>query len=106
MIKDVEVDGGVAIAYAAHTDGDPHLIGSKAADMLADMNDIDAAFVLIRTGASSVVMKARSLSAVNVENIAEELGGGGHSNMAAAVLKTKSKEEAIAMVKRAIDKNR
>ena len=43
---------------------------------------------------------------VNVENIAEELGGGGHSNMAAAVLKTKSKEEAIAMVKRAIDKNR
>ena len=106
VIKDVEVDGGVAIAYAAHTDGDPHLIGSKAADMLADMNDIDAAFVLIRTGASSVVMKARSLSAVNVENIAEELGGGGHSNMAAAVLKTKSKEEAIAMVKRAIDKNR
>ena len=50
-----------------------------------------------------VRISARSDGEVNVQRIMEELGGGGHFDASAVYLPEKSMEQAIALLKEAID---
>lgn len=51
--------------------------------MLA-MSGIEASFVVSKNKQNSISISARSRSKINVQRIMEELGGGGHFNLAAA----------------------
>lgn len=61
-----------------------NVIPSKAADTILDMAGIEATFVVTRRSENCVAISARSLSKINVQRIMEEMGGGGHFNLAAA----------------------
>ena len=60
---------------------------SKAADALLAMSGIEASFVLAKNTQGFISISARSRSKLNVQRIMEELGGGGHFNLAAAQIK-------------------
>lgn len=66
--------------------GGSRVAASQAADELLNIENIDASFVIYRSG-TTVNISARSLGAINVQVIMEELGGGGHHTMSAAQLK-------------------
>ena len=57
---------------------------SKAADAMLAMSGIEASFVVSKNKQNSISISARSRSKINVQRIMEELGGGGHFNLAAA----------------------
>lgn len=58
---------------------------AKAANELLAIKNINAAFVIGKTGNKTIKMSCRSDSTVNVQLLAEKMGGGGHFS-AAAVL--------------------
>ncbi|HEM6219496.1 TPA: DHH family phosphoesterase [Streptococcus suis] len=60
------------------------IIPSKAANTILDMAGIEAVFVVTKNTKGYVAISARSHSKVNVQRIMEEMGGGGHFNLAAA----------------------
>lgn len=62
------------------------VIASKAADTLLTMAGIDASFTVVKTADNRVAISARSRNQVNVQRIMEEMGGGGHFNLAACQL--------------------
>ena len=80
------------------------LVCPQAADELLNITDVDASFVLYRTG-DIINISARSLGALNVQVIMECLGGGGHQTMAAAQLENVSIAEARKQLIKAIDDN-
>lgn len=57
---------------------------SKAADTMLAMSGIEATFVVAENTAGYISISARSRSKINVQRIMEEMGGGGHFNLAAA----------------------
>ncbi len=56
---------------------------SILADKLLSYDGIDATFVLGKTTNGRIKMSARSNGQVNVQNVSEKLGGGGHFNVSA-----------------------
>lgn len=66
---------------------------SKAADSMLSMAGIEASFVLAKCQQGFVSISARSRSKINVQRIMEEMGGGGHFNLAAAQIKDRSIDE-------------
>ena len=77
------------------------VISSQAADEMLNITGITAAFVLYKSD-GEVYLSARSLGDVNVQLIAENLGGGGHATVAGAQFKTESFEDALDALKNAI----
>ena len=67
---------------------------SKAADAMLAMSGIEASFVLAKNTQGFISISARSRSKLNVQRIMEELGGGGHFNLAAAQIKDLTLSEA------------
>ncbi|MCQ2551949.1 MAG: DHH family phosphoesterase [Clostridia bacterium] len=97
IIANAEIlSNGVAVSYTRDTDPSMNIICAQAADELLDMHGVVAAFVAGRMEDYTAV-SARSLGKVNVQTIMEQLGGGGHQNVAAAQTKV-SPEESIAQV--------
>ena len=93
IVSSAEIVGCHAIAIApAHT-SDVRLVAPQAADELLSISNVDAAFVIYGTK-DSVSISARSLGAVNVQVIMEQLGGGGHQTMAATQIPNITPEEA------------
>lgn len=62
---------------------------SKAADTMLAMSGIEATFVVAQNTVGYISISARSRSKINVQRIMEEMGGGGHFNLAAAQIKDK-----------------
>ncbi|MBG9368034.1 DHH family phosphoesterase [Streptococcus sp. NLN64] len=60
---------------------------SKAADTILSMSGIEVAFVMSQLDPDTIGISARSRSRINVQRIMEEMGGGGHFNLAAAQLR-------------------
>ena len=60
---------------------------SKAADTMLAMSGIEATFVVSKNTQGYVSISARSRSKINVQRIMENMGGGGHFNLAAAQIK-------------------
>ena len=66
---------------------------AQAADMLLQMDGIDASFVITRRSNDVVGISARSLGDFNVQVIMEQMGGGGHLANAATQVTGKTVTE-------------
>ena len=84
------------------TSTNPRVLAAKTADKLLSVKNIDAAFALIPIG-NTVSISARSNGSINVQLIVEQLGGGGHFDMAGAAIADASLEEVEEMLRNAID---
>lgn len=73
------------------SDSDPSIL----ADKLLSYDGVEATFVLARTDSGKYKMSARSIGNVNVQDVAEKLGGGGHFNVSAATWNTNSKYQSL-----------
>ncbi|MGT2742620.1 DHH family phosphoesterase [Streptococcus plurextorum] len=92
------------IIIASGSDGEVYsnVISSKAADTLLEMSGIEAAFVVTNAPNGKVSISARSRSKINVQRIMEELGGGGHFNLAACQLEETTVSGALLLLKEKI----
>ncbi len=77
------------------------VIASQAADDMMNIDDISASFV-IYPGDECICISGRSLGDINVQEILEKLGGGGHSTVAGAQISDKTFEEVHFMLIEAI----
>ncbi len=93
------------IAIACETEatvGNLRVLAAKASDKLLTLKNVSAAFALVLVG-EDVHISARSDGSINVQLIAERLGGGGHFDMAGVAIKQTTPEEAERRLKEAID---
>ena len=84
----------ILIAQAKDSTTYDTVVISKAADAMLAMSGIEASFVLAKNTQGFISISARSRSKINVQRIMEELGGGGHFNLAAAQIENMSLSEA------------
>jgi c-di-AMP phosphodiesterase-like protein len=101
IVGSAEILGCHAIAAAPPETPEIRLVAPQAADELLSIRNVDAAYVIYRTG-NVVSISARSLGAVNVQVIMEQLGGGGHQTMAATQIPDITEEEARKLLIRVI----
>lgn len=96
--------GIMAITFceAEHGDATDKVIASKAAEGLISVRGVKAAFAMTTVG-DTMHISARSTGEVNVQLILEKLRGGGHFDTAGAQLGGVSANEAVVMLKSAID---
>lgn len=92
----------IAISVIPQKTGNPALIAAQAADELLNIKGINASFVLSQIE-GYIFISGRSLGDINVQVVLEKLGGGGHLTVAGAQLSDIDMEEAIALVKNAVD---
>lgn len=91
-----------AIAECPSDIASPTVLAARTANELLDINGIKASFVLtVYDG--RIFLSARSIDEVNVQIIAEKLGGGGHINSAGAQFEHTNVKEAIEALKVTID---
>lgn len=88
------VQPSILVAQALENKEYDTVVISKAADAMLAMSGIEASFVLAKNSQGTISISARSRSKINVQRIMEELGGGGHFNLAAACLTDMSLQEA------------
>ena len=91
------------ISFSDKRGSDLRIITAKAADEMLNVENVKASFVLSDIGNDVVQISARSLGEENVQLIMENLGGGGHSTMAAAQIKNADINTAKNMLLKAID---
>lgn len=91
-----------AIAVCPNNIESPTVLAAQAANELLDISGIKASFVLTEYQ-GKIYMSARSIDEVNVQIIAEKLGGGGHINSAGAQFDHTNMEEAINALKETIN---
>ena len=102
-VRHAELYHGFAIAICPNENLEsPTIVGAQAANELLDINGVRASVVLTDYQHKTFV-SARSIDEVNVQLLAERMGGGGHLNMAGAQLDC-GVEEALEIVKHTIDK--
>lgn len=102
-IKSAEVYGNLAIAVTPKG-VQKSFMAARAADELLNIAGINICFVLIEIN-NNIVISARSIGEYNVQVILEELGGGGHMNMAGAQISNVSIDEAKKILKKSIEKH-
>ena len=102
IVASAKIHNNCAIAVADFNSEDIRIVAPQAADELLGITDVDASFVIYRTN-STINISARSLGALNVQVIMEQLGGGGHQTMAATQLENVTIEEAAKALIIAID---
>lgn len=102
IVSSAKIHHKCAIAAADFKSDDIRIVAPQAADELLGISDVDASFVLYKTG-NTINISARSLGAINVQVIMEQLGGGGHQTMAAVQLENKTIQEAVKLLIHAID---
>lgn len=84
------------------SDPSDRVAAAKAADKLLTVDGVLASFAICKIE-NTVHISARSAGKVNVQIIIEKLGGGGHYDAAATQLKDISVNDALSMLKDAID---
>lgn len=80
----------------------PTIVGAQAANELLNIVGIKASFVLTEYN-GKIYISARSIDEINVQLIMEQIGGGGHLNVAGAQLSSCSMEEAVIIVKNTLN---
>lgn len=91
-----------AIAECPGDIDSPTVLAAQAANELLDISGIKASFVLTVYDGKTY-MSARSIDEINVQIIAEKLGGGGHINSAGAQFDHTNIDEAVKALKATID---
>lgn len=84
------------------TDETYRIVASKAADKMLTLQNVDAAFALVKIG-EQIHISGRSNGKVNVQLILEKLHGGGHFDVAGAQVVSSSVLEVLQTLKEAID---
>ena len=102
-IKSAELNNKLAIAVAPDGLEKPFMV-ARAADELLNISGINVCFVLAKID-DNIVISGRSLGEINVQVILEEIGGGGHMNMAGAQLMNTTIEKAKNILKESIEKH-
>ena len=104
LVASASVYRNCAIAVANKIMQDMRVVAPQAADELLGVTDVKASFVIAKTSGDEIALSCRSLGAINVQLIAEALGGGGHQTMAGAQFHEMSVDEVVESLKNAIDK--
>lgn len=91
-----------AIAQSSGDIDTPTVVAAQTANELLDINRIKASFVFT-VYKGRIYLSARSIDEVNVQIIAEKLGGGGHINASGAQFDHTNIEEAVEELKKVID---
>ena len=98
-----------AVIYAKHpniaiacSDTADIVCAARVADKLLELRGVDASFTLVPNG-DVIHISARSNGKVNVQHIAEKLGGGGRFEEAGAQLSADSLDRAARSLREAID---
>ena len=94
ILQGQAVQPSILVAQAKDAKEYDIVVISKAADTMLAMSGIEASFVIAKNRQGDISISARSRSKINVQRIMEELGGGGHFNLAAARLADMSLQEA------------
>ena len=94
ILQGHKLGSDILIAQAKDSTAYDTVVISKAADAMLAMSGIEASFVLAKNTQGFISISARSRSKINVQRIMEELGGGGHFNLAAAQIENMSLSEA------------
>ncbi|HEM2411976.1 TPA: DHH family phosphoesterase, partial [Listeria monocytogenes] len=94
ILQGRKLGSDILIAQAKDSISYDTVVISKAADAMLAMSGIEASFVLAKNTQGFISISARSRSKINVQRIMEELGGGGHFNLAAAQIEDMSLSEA------------
>lgn len=102
-IKTAEIENNIAVAIAPEGLKKPFM-AARAADELLNISGINVSFVLVNIN-GDIVISGRSIGETNVQVILEELGGGGHMNMAGAQVSNTTIEEAKIKLKKSIEKH-
>ncbi len=104
--RNVEIyRNSVAITVATDASGPAdRIIAAKAADNLLMVEGIKASFAAIVIG-DSIHISARSSGSLNVQLILEEMGGGGHYDSAGVQCDNMTVSEAVAELKKSIDRH-
>lgn len=102
IIDSAETYSNCAVSIVRGEISNVRLVTSQAADEMINIDGVKASFVLYDNGDSTNI-SARSYGEINVQLIMESLGGGGHQTMAACQLSQKTAEEAVDLLKNAID---
>jgi c-di-AMP phosphodiesterase-like protein len=105
VVKNAAMYNDSAIGVVDFDSDDVRIVASQAADELLNIDGVHGSFVVYRTG-NTINISARSYGEINVQLVMEELGGGGHLTMAAAQLENETFDNALALLKQAIDKVR
>lgn len=93
-----------ALSYCPSKDiKSPTVIAAQAANELLNINGIKASFVLTEYQ-NRIYFSARSIDEVNVQLIMEQIGGGGHMNIAGAQLEDTNMEAAMIVLKNTLDR--
>ena len=93
----------LAIAMSMGTDEKyDRVAASKAAERLITVRGVDAAFALVKIG-DTIHISARSTGTINVQLILEKLRGGGHFDSAGAQVNGRTMNEALVLLKGAIN---
>lgn len=77
-------EDGIVVTVCKGSHQDIQVINAKVADELLEIKGIKAAFVAGRNDRGITCVSARSMGDINVQVILEQLGGGGHLNVAGA----------------------
>lgn len=102
IIENAVIKNNIAISKVYNSDN--LLLSAQAADELSNFKNIKASFVLTEIN-ENISINGRSAKDVNVQVILEELGGGGHMNMAGTTLYNTTMDAAYKMLTEAINKN-
>lgn len=105
IVASARIHYDCAIAVADFKSDDIRLVAPQAADELLGITDVNASFVIYKTG-DTVNISARSLGGLNVQVIMEQLGGGGHQTMAATQIKGITTQEAVKRLMTSIDEHK
>lgn len=102
-IKNAEVyRDSIVISVCSGECKDSAIIAAQAADELLSAVGMMAAFVLCKTD-DSIHISGRSFGDINVQVIAEKLGGGGHATIAGLQLENVEIDDAVEKLKGVID---
>ena len=103
ILSNAEAYRDCMISFSDKQGSELRIITAKAADEMLNIENVKASFVLSDIGNDVVQISARSLGEENVQLVMENLGGGGHSTMAAAQIKNADIKTAKDMLLKAID---
>lgn len=102
LVNNADIYRDCAISIADGECDNIRIVASQAADELLSVENVVASFVVFESN-GGINISARSYGKLNVQLVMENLGGGGHQNMAAAQLKGLSPQECKRKLIDAID---
>ena len=103
IVRHAEVyRGAFAISVCPGKMESPTIVGAQAADELLNIIGIKASFVLTEYQ-GKIFISSRSIDEINVQLIMEQLGGGGHLNVAGAQMADRTLNEVKRVLMDTID---